>query len=145
MRINHHTIAPDNMAALLGVKTQLEKAFANPGLKALVELRTSQINGCAYCVDLHCREARQHGETQQRLDCLCVWRDVSFFTPRERAALALAEAVTLLTVEHVPEAILQEARAHFTERELVDLVTIIAVMNMWNRISVTFGSTPTAH
>jgi uncharacterized peroxidase-related enzyme len=142
LRINYRAIAPDTIAALFGVKTHLEKVFPDRRLKALVELRTSQINGCAYCVDLHSKEARHAGETQQRLDCLCVWREVSFFAPRERAALALAEAITLISVNHVPDDVFAEVRAHFTEREIVDLVMVISVMNAWNRLSITMQSAP---
>jgi len=144
IRINYRTVAPDTITALLGVKTHLEKVFPDPRLKALVELRTSQINGCAYCVDLHSKDARKVGETQQRLDCLCVWREVSFFTPRERAALALTEAVTRVSLEHVSDEIFDEARAHFTEREIVDLVMVISVMNAWNRLSITMRNAPAA-
>ena len=143
-RINYRTAAPDSVASLYQVKLHLDRVFPDHLLKALVELRTSQINGCAYCVDLHSKEARKAGETQQRLDCLCVWREVSFFTPRERAAIGLAESVTLVSVDHVPEAVFAEARVHFTEREIVDLVMVIAVMNAWNRISITFRSEPEA-
>jgi AhpD family alkylhydroperoxidase len=144
MRINYRAAASDTIATLLGVKTHLEKVFPDPRLKALVELRTSQINGCAYCVDLHSKDARKAGETQQRLDCLCVWREVSFFTPRERAALALAEAMTLISNTHVPDEIFEEVRAHFTEREIVDLVMVISVMNAWNRLSITMRNAPAA-
>ncbi|HSI13075.1 MAG TPA: carboxymuconolactone decarboxylase family protein [Chthoniobacter sp.] len=142
LRINYRATASDTVAALYGVKTHLEKVFPDHRLKALVELRTSQINGCAYCVDMHSKDARKAGETQQRLDCLCVWREVSFFTPRERAALALAEAITLISVDHVPDDVFAEVRAHFTEREIVDLVMVISVMNAWNRLSITMRSVP---
>lgn len=140
--MNYRAAAPDTVAALFQVGKHLEKAFPDHLLKALVELRTSQINGCAYCVDMHSQQARDLGETQQRLDCLIVWQEVSFFTPRERAALALAEAVTLVSVDHVPDAVYAEAKEHFTERELVDLVMIIGLMNTWNRISITFRASP---
>jgi AhpD family alkylhydroperoxidase len=142
MRLNFFTTAPETIAILSQTSKHLEHAFPDLLLKALVELRTSQINGCAYCVDLHSREARQRGETQQRLDCLCVWDDVAFFTPREKAALALAEAVTRVSLQHVPEPVFATAREHFAENELVVLVTIIAQMNLWNRLSITFENTP---
>ncbi len=144
LRINYRATAPDTVAALYNVKTHLEKVFSDHRLKALVELRTSQINGCAFCVDLHSKDARKAGETQQRLDCLCVWREVSFFTPRERAALALAEAITLISTDHVPDEVFAEVRAHFTEREIVDLVMVISVMNAWNRLSITMRGEPAA-
>ncbi len=141
-RINYRAAASDTVAALYNVALHLNKVFPDHRLKALVELRASQINGCAFCVDMHSKEARKTGETQQRLDCLCVWRDVSFFTPRERAALALAEAVTLISADHVPDDVFEEVRAHFTERETVDLVMIISVMNTWNRLSITMRGAP---
>lgn len=141
-RINYRAAAPDTVGALYNVSIHLGKVFPDHRLKALVELRTSQINGCAFCVDMHSKEARHGGETQQRLDCLCVWREVPFFTPRERAALGLAEAITLVSIDHVPDEVFAEARAHFTEREIVDLVVVISVMNAWNRISITMRGIP---
>src|SRR6202030_3374430 len=88
-----------------------------PRLRALVELRVSQINGCAYCVDMHSQEARQAGETQQRLDCLPVWRETSFFDDRERSALAWAESVTLISQTGVPDAVYEDARKQFSEKD----------------------------
>ena len=111
-------------------------------LRALVELRVSQINGCAYCVDLHATEARQAGETQQRLDCLTVWREVSFFNAAEKAAFAWAEAVTVITQDGAPEPLYAALSAQFSVQEIVDLTLIIAQMNAWNRLAISFNHLP---
>lgn len=111
-------------------------------LRALVELRVSQINGCAYCVDLHTTEARRAGETSQRLDCLTVWREVTFFDEAEKAALAWAEAVTLIAEDGAPKALYDSLVLHFSEQQIVDLTLIIAQMNAWNRLAISFGHLP---
>ncbi|WP_120502053.1 carboxymuconolactone decarboxylase family protein [Roseovarius sp. EL26] len=114
------------------------------GLRALVELRVSQINGCAYCVDLHTVEARQAGETQQKLDCLTVWREVPFFDAAEKAALDWAEAVTLVSESGAPDVVYDALSPHFSEKQIVDLTLIIAQMNAWNRIAIGFRHLPEA-
>jgi len=111
-------------------------------LRALIELRTSQINGCAYCVDLHATEARNAGETSQRLDCLTVWRDVGFFDDAEKAALAWAEAVTLISESGAPDTLYDELAVHFSEEQIVDLTLIISQMNAWNRLAISFRHGP---
>ena len=111
-------------------------------LRAIVELRVSQINGCVYCVDLHSRQARAAGETQQRLDCLPVWQECPFFEDSERAALAWAEAVTLLSESKAPAPLFEALRPHFSDKQIVDLTLIIAQMNAWNRLAVSFGHVP---
>lgn len=111
-------------------------------LKALVELRVSQMNGCAYCVDLHTQEARQAGETQQRLDCLSVWKEVSFFDDAEKAALSWAEKVTLIAENGAPDAFYDNLRTHFSDVQVVDLTLIISQMNAWNRMAISFGHLP---
>lgn len=111
-------------------------------LRAVIELRVSQINGCAYCVDLHTMEARGVGETSQRLDCLTVWREVSFFDAAEKAALAWAEAITLDATNGAPEHLYTSLSDHFSEDQIVDLTLIIAQMNAWNRLAIGFGHLP---
>lgn len=143
-RIAYVKIAPDAFKALSATRPYIESSTIDARLRALVELRVSQINGCAYCVDLHSREARQAGEGQQRLDCLPVWRETPFFDDRERAALAWAESVTLVSQTGVPDAVFEEARKHFAEKELVDLTLIVAVMNAWNRMAISFRQGPLA-
>jgi AhpD family alkylhydroperoxidase len=144
MRLNYFQVAPEAIKALSATRTYLASSAIEPRLRALVELRVSQINGCAYCVDMHSREARQAGETQQRLDCLPVWRETSFFDDRERAALAWAESVTLVSQTGVPDAVYEEARKQFSDRDLVDLTLVVAVMNAWNRLAVSFRHGPAA-
>lgn len=107
------------------------------GLRELVKIRASQINGCAYCLDLHFHTAREAGETQQRLDTIGAWWESPFFTARERAALALTEAVTKLTDGPVPDEVYDEAARHFDTAELAQLIFAIAVINAWNRLAVT--------
>ena len=113
-------------------------------LRAMIELRISQINGCSYCVDLHTNEARHANETQQRLDCLTVWREMPFFEPAEKAALSWAEAVTTIADTGAPEHLYQALFDHFTEEQIVDLTLIIAQMNAWNRLAISFAHLPDA-
>jgi AhpD family alkylhydroperoxidase len=107
------------------------------GLAELVRIHASQINGCAYCVDMHSKDARAGGETEQRIYALPVWRETPYFTEAERAALALTEAVTVLTDGHVPEEVFQNAAKHFDETRLAQLISILVTINAWNAISVT--------
>jgi AhpD family alkylhydroperoxidase len=122
----------------MGVGKYIHAEKFDPKLKALIDLRVSQINGCAYCLSLHTQEARALGEKQQRLDTLSAWRETTFFTEREQAALAWAEALTLISEKGAPEDVYQAALKHFTEKELVDLSLVIVNMNAWNRLSVGF-------
>ncbi|WP_227270276.1 carboxymuconolactone decarboxylase family protein [Roseobacter weihaiensis] len=133
--INGSAIA--NMARAKKDMTSIGDKF-----RAVVELRVSQINGCAYCVDLHTTEARTAGETQQRLDCLTVWREVAFFSAAEKAALAWAEALTLVSANGAPQALFDDLSRHYTEKEIVDLTLIVAQMNAWNRLAISFGHVP---
>lgn len=111
-------------------------------LRVIVELRVSQINGCAYCVDLHTVQARAAGETQQRLDCLTVWREGPLFDAREKTAFAWAEAVTLISTQGAPKVLYEALFEHFSETQIVDLTLIIAQMNAWNRLAISFGHLP---
>jgi AhpD family alkylhydroperoxidase len=141
-RIAYFQVAPDAIKALSATRPYIESSSIDARLRALIELRVSQINGCAYCVDLHSREARHVGEAQQRLDCLPVWRETPFYDERERAALAWAESVTLVPQTGVPDAVYDEVRKQFNEKELVDLTLIVSVMNAWNRMAVSFRQGP---
>ena len=109
-------------------------------LLELVKMRASQINGCAYCIDMHSKDARQSGETEQRLYALSAWHETPFFTERERAALALTDAVTLVAETHVPQAVLEDAAAQFSPEELSKLVYAIVEINAWNRLAITVGA-----
>jgi AhpD family alkylhydroperoxidase len=119
-------------------------AAIDPKLRALVDLRVSQINGCVYCVDRHTQAAWDAGETQQRLDCLPVWSECPFFEERERAALAWAEEITHVSETHASDALFEALKAQFSEQEIVDLTHSIAVTNTWNRIAVGFRHLPDA-
>ncbi len=120
---------------------QLEHYIHNSGLEEslvhLVKMRASQINGCAYCLDVHSKDARALGETEQRLFVLDAWEEAPFYSERERAALALTDAVTRITEGHVPDAVFEHARAHFNEQELIALVFTLTTINAWNRLAIT--------
>jgi AhpD family alkylhydroperoxidase len=116
---------------------ELDDAGIEPRLVRLLEIRASQLNGCAYCIDMHTKEARAIGETEQRIYALPAWRETPFYTARERAALAFAESVTLLADTHVPDADVEAVAAEFSEREVAALLTIIVTINAWNRIVAT--------
>ena len=142
MRIAYSQVAPDAVKALAAAQPYIKSTSIEPRLHALVELRVSQINGCGYCIDLHSQQARSAGEVQQRLDCLPAWRETSLYDERERAALAWAEAVTLVSETGVPDDVYEEVRRHFSEKDLVDLTLIVAVMNAWNRMAISFRQGP---
>jgi AhpD family alkylhydroperoxidase len=141
-RLAYIQIAPDAVKALSATNTYLESTNIEPRLRALVELRTSQINGCAYCLDLHSRAARAAGETQQRLDCLSAWRETTFYDDRERAALAWAESVTNVSQTGIPDDAYEAVKSQFSEKDVVDLTFVIATMNAWNRIAIGFRQGP---
>lgn len=124
---------------------ELERAAAeglDPMLAELIRVRASQVNGCAYCVDQHTRSARERGELEHRLYALSAWRETPFFTARERAALALTEAVTLLSVDHVPDDVYDEAALRFSEEELAQVIAMAITINTWTRIGVTTRMSP---
>jgi len=128
---------------MLALEGYVRKAWAHePSLIELVKMRASQINGCAYCLDMHSKDARAAGETEQRLYALNAWEEAPFFTDRERAALAWTEALTLVSESHVPDAVYEEARKHFSEEELVNLSMAIVTINGWNRMAIAFRAVP---
>lgn len=139
-RLNYPRINKLAIDHMLAAKNEVK--LIESRLHALVELRVSQINGCAFCVDLHATEARAAGEREQRLDCLAAWRECQFFGEAERAALAWAEAVTDLPRQGAPETLYEDLKRHFSDEEVVDLTLIIAQMNAWNRLAVGFGRQP---
>lgn len=114
-----------------------------PGLRHLINLRASQINGCAFCLDMHSREAREHGETEQRLYVLSAWREAPFYSERERAALELTEYVTRIGEQGVPDEVYARVREQFSETEYLDLLLLLVSINGWNRLSIATGGTPT--
>jgi AhpD family alkylhydroperoxidase len=137
-RIDWARLAPGAARAVMGVELYVRGSGLEPELVELVKLRASYMNGCAYCVDMHTKDARAAGETEQRLYAVPVWRETPFFTPRERAALAWTEAVTAMGHGGVPDALFDEAGAHFTPEELVNLTMAVVAINAWNRLAVTF-------
>jgi AhpD family alkylhydroperoxidase len=123
--------------ALFTLSSEAQKSVG-PSLFHLIEIRASQINGCAYCIDMHTKEARAHGETEQRIYALNAWRETPFYTDRERAALEWTEAVTRVADTHVPDDVYAQVAAHFNEDEIVALTGAVIVINSWNRLSVSF-------
>jgi AhpD family alkylhydroperoxidase len=141
-RLDFYKANPAAIKALLGVEERIGKSALEKSLTELVRLRASQINGCAFCVDMHTTDARKGGETERRLATVVVWRETPFFTDRERAALEWTEAVTLVSHEHVPDAVWQTVRPHFSDEELVDLTLLISAINTWNRFAIAFRKMP---
>jgi len=143
-RINYTKLPPEPVKAMFALGHYLAGCGLEHPLLELVKVRASQINGCACCIDMHTQDARAAGESEQRLYALSAWRETPFFTDRERAALAWAEAVTLVN-QGVSEAVFEEARRHFTEKELVDLTWAVVAINGWNRLNVAFRAVPGAY
>jgi len=137
-RLTQSQVAPDAYRAMLALEEYVRSSGIEPSLLELVRLRASYLNGCAYCVDMHTKDARAAGETEQRIYAVPVWQETPFFTPRERAALAWTEAVTELGREGVPDEVYEAARAQFAEADLVRLTMAIVAINGWNRLSIAF-------
>jgi AhpD family alkylhydroperoxidase len=141
-RIDFYTASPDAMKAMMALETSVGKLGLDARLLDLVKLRASQINGCAFCVDMHAAEARKAGETERRLAGVAVWRETPFFTPAERAALGWTEAMTLVASSHAPDADYADLEAHFDARAMVNLTLAIATINAWNRLAIGFRKMP---
>src|SRR5678816_222437 len=137
-RMNFYQAAPDTMKALMALEEQIQSTGLEKSLIELVKIRASQINGCAYCINMHTEDARKHVETEQRLYLLNAWRESPLYSERERAALAWTEALTLVSETHAPDADYEAVRAEFTDGELVNLTTLIGTINAWNRIAIGF-------
>jgi AhpD family alkylhydroperoxidase len=145
VRLDYEAHAPHAYKALAhldhAVAKELDRVDFDARLRELVRVRASQLNGCAYCIDMHTKDARAAGETEQRIYALNAWRETPFFTERERAALAWVEAVTRIG-SGVPDDLYAEARQQFSEKELVDLTWAVAAINAWNRVAISFRSVP---
>jgi AhpD family alkylhydroperoxidase len=141
-RLNFQQAAPDTVKALGALEAQVQASGLEKSLIELVKTRASQINGCAFCINMHTQDARKNGETEQRLYLLNAWRESPVYTDRERAALAWTEAVTLIAETHAPDDVYEDVRAHFSEAETVNLTMLIATINAWNRIAISFRSIP---
>jgi AhpD family alkylhydroperoxidase len=141
-RMNFQQAAPDTVKALIALETQIQSSGLEQSLIELVKTRASQINGCAFCINMHTQDARKRGETEQRLYLLNAWREAPAYTDRERAALAWTEAVTMISDTHAPDDVYNEVRAHFSDTETVNLTMLIATINAWNRLAIAFRSVP---
>lgn len=142
VRIDAQTEAPGAVKAMLGLEHYLKSSGLDENLLNLVKLRVSQINGCGYCIDMHWKDLRAAGENEQRLYSLDAWRECSYYTDRERAALTWAEAVTLIREGHVSDAVYDSVRPHFTPKELADLTLNVVAINGWNRLSIASRTEP---
>jgi AhpD family alkylhydroperoxidase len=142
-RINFYKASPEAIQAMRGLEHYINQSSGlEPSLRELVKTRASQINGCAYCIDMHTKDARAAGETEQRLYALDAWRETPFYTERERAALEWTETVTLIAEDHAPDDVFERVRQHFSEEELVILTLAIVAINGWNRFAIAFRSVP---
>ena len=143
-RLDFRKASPQGDKAMMGLHMFVRNCGLDHSLLELVKLRASQINGCAHCIDMHTKELRADGESEQRLYLLNAWREAPVYTDRERAALAWTEAVTLISQTHAPDDVYNEVRAHFSEAETVNLTALIGAINSWNRIAIAFRAVPPA-
>jgi AhpD family alkylhydroperoxidase len=141
-RLSAQKAAPEVYKAMLALEAAVKATGLDTNLLDLVKLRASQINGCAFCIDMHSKDLRTSGETEQRLYLLDAWREAPFYTERERAALAWTEAVTLITSGHVPDEVYEQARRQFSDDELTKLTLAVVAINGWNRFSIAFRVVP---
>ncbi|MED2972215.1 carboxymuconolactone decarboxylase family protein [Fictibacillus sp. B-59209] len=141
-RILMEDVEPGALQAMLAVEKYVDRTSIDKKLKELIKIRASQINGCAFCLNMHTKEARELGETEQRIYALNAWRETPYFTPEERAVLALTEAVTLVAESHVPDDVYNDAAQYFDEKQLSEIIMQIVVINSWNRLAVTARKIP---
>ena len=141
-RIDVTKVSPSAFQAVSALQSYVDQSGLDPKLRELIKIRASQINGCAYCLAMHTRDARKRGETDERMHLLNAWREAPLYTARERAALAWIEAITLLTEGHVPDRVFDEVRKQFSEKEIVDLTAAAAAINTWNRLAIAFRVPP---
>jgi AhpD family alkylhydroperoxidase len=141
-RIDYRKFAPEALKGMLALEAYLKNCSLDHNLIHILKLRASQINGCAFCIDMHWKDARALGESEQRLYGLDAWRESPYYTDRERAALAWTEAVTLISSTHAPDEQYAELQKHFSEQEIIDLTYLIATINAWNRIAIATRAVP---
>lgn len=141
-RIDYRKYAQEPLQQLLAIEKYIAENGLEPKLIHLIKMRASQINGCAYCLDMHSIDARIAGESEQRLYTLEAWRETPFFSERERAALAWTEAVTLISQTHAPDDVYADLQKHFSEKEIVDLTLVAAMINLWNRVAISTRAVP---
>jgi AhpD family alkylhydroperoxidase len=136
-RLDYRTVSPEALQAQMGLEKYVRNSSLEHSLLELVKVRASYINGCAYCVDMHTKDARLAGETEQRLYAIGVWHETPFFTPRERAALSYTDAATRIADGGITQELYDSVREHFSEREMLDLIMAVVVINGWNRLAIT--------
>ena len=141
-RLDITKVSPDLYRALAGLQSYVDGCGLERKLLDLVKIRASQINGCAFCIVMHTNDARKHGESDEWMHLLNAWCEAPIYSARERAALALTEAVTLISKHHVSDQVYDEVRQHFSEKEIVDLTAAVVAINAWNRAAITFQATP---
>ena len=141
-RIEFGKVNPDALASMYALEAYVQGSGIEPSLIGLVKVRASQLNGCAFCIDMHTKEARSRGESEQRLYLLDAWREAQFYTERERAALEWTEALTLISKNHVPDDVFERVRRQLSETELVDLSMALVAINGWNRLCIAFRAVP---
>ncbi len=141
-RLDVTKVSPGLYKAMATLQGYIDSCGIERSLLELIKVRASQINGCAYCLAMHTSEARKHGESDERMHLLDAWREAPIFTPRELAALAWTEAVTLISRHHVPDDVYEAARAQFSEKELADVTAAVIAINGWNRLAIAFRATP---
>ena len=141
-RMNFYQAAPDTIKALNALETHIQSTGLEKSLIELVKIRASEINGCAFCINMHTEDARKRGETEQRIYLLNAWRESPLYSDRERAALAWTESVTLISATHAPDEVYEQVRAQFSEEETVNLTMLIATINAWNRLAIAFRAVP---
>lgn len=141
-RLNYGKVEPEAMRAMYGIEQYVKNSGLELSLYELVKTRASQINGCAYCIDMHTKDARKAGETEQRLYALNAWRETPFYSDRERAALAWTEALTLISANEVSDTLYESVRREFTDKELIALTMAIVAINGWNRLAISFKTVP---
>lgn len=141
-RINFQKVAPGVYEAMLGLEKYLHHCAIEERLIHLIKLRASQVNGCAYCIDMHWKDLRSLGEPEQRLYGLAAWEESPYYTDRERAALAWTEAVTAIRDGHAPDEVYEQVRKQFTDEEIADLTLAIATINAWNRLAIAARAVP---
>ena len=141
-RINTAKVDPAAYHAMLGLETYVDKSGLDPKLRDLLKIRASQINGCAYCLAMHTRDARKHGETDERMHLLPAWRETPIYSAREQAALAWTEALTLITEGHAPDEVFAQVKKQFSEKEVVALTLAVVAINGWNRIAISLRAMP---
>ena len=142
-RVPYYEIAPDGMKIMMDMEKYTKTTAIERKLRELIKIRASQINGCAYCLNMHTADARKMGETEQRIYCVSAWKECEFYTEAEKVALELTEHVTLIPTKRVPDELYQRVREHYDEKQYVDLVLIINQINSWNRISIAMGNIAT--